>query len=306
MENKNQIEILASTSLESQSYEQAYKYYSQLLETDLTNKTYWIGKAISAGYLSSLSQMKINETVVYIKSMLKTITLTDIEKQDLAKELIKIAEVKINEGLKFIDQEIEKEFNSLQIPAGTLYEVHKTRKLSVKLQVGGRYRSSLADIFDLVELACELHPIKSNYEKVHKLMNVIFSHTKDNLNYFGVLNDGTEHNIRISKIWNTATRKIKELDPTAATVESVSKPSSGCFIATATTGDYNHPTVMQLRLFRDNTLENYNWGREFIQFYYRNSPPIADYISQKKLLKKIIYFSFIKPISVFTKLIVKM
>jgi len=38
MENKNQIEILASTSLESQSYEQAYKYYSQLLEKELKNK----------------------------------------------------------------------------------------------------------------------------------------------------------------------------------------------------------------------------------------------------------------------------
>lgn len=304
MENLNQIEILARTSLESQSYEQAYKYYSQLLETNLTNKEYWIGKAISAGYLSSLSQMKINETIVYVKSMLKTTTLTDNEKQDLAKELIKLAEVKINEGLKFIDQEIEKEYNSLQIPAGTLYEVHKTRKLSIKLQVGGKYRSTLADIFDLIELACELHPIKSNYEKIHKTMNVIFSHTKDNLNYFGVLNDGTEHNIRISKIWNNATRKIKELDPTATT-ESISKPSSGCFIATATTGDYNHPTVMQLRLFRDKTLENYNLGRKFIQFYYRNSPPIADYISQKNLLKKIIYFLFIKPLSVITKLLNK-
>jgi len=246
--------------------------------------------------------MKINETVVYVKSMLKTITLTDIEKQDLAKELIKIAEVKINEGLKFIDQEIEKEFNSLQIPAGTLYEVHKTRKLSIKLQVGGRYRSSLADIFNLIELACELHPIKSNYEKVHKSMNVIFSHTKDNWNYFGVLNDGTEHNIRISKIWINSTKKIHEFDPTATTAESVSKPSSGCFIATATTGDYNHPTVMQLRIFRDNTLENYNLGRKFIQFYYKNSPPIANYISEKKVLKKLLYFTIIKPLSVFSKL----
>lgn len=305
MENKNQIELLANTALESKNYIQAYEYFSKLLEIDTNNKTYWIGKAISAAHLSSLSQMKINETVVYIKSMLKTLTLTDIEKHDLAKELIKLAEVKINEGLKFIDQEIEKEFNNLQIPAGTLYEVHKTRKLSIKLKVGGKYRSSLADIFDLIELACELHPIKSNYEQIHKTMNVIFSHTKDNLNYFGVLNDGTEHNIRISKIWNNATRKIKELDPTATTAESISKPSSGCFIATATTGDYNHPTVMQLRIFRDNTLENYNLGRKFIQFYYRNSPPIADYISQKNLLKKIIYFLFIKPLSIITKLITK-
>lgn len=65
-----------------------------------------------------------------------------------------------------------------------------------------------------------------------------------------------------------------------------SNNSSGCFIATATAGDYDHPSVLQLRYIRDNFLNNYALGRFFIQFYYKNSPPIADYIRTRPRIKK--------------------
>jgi hypothetical protein len=38
----------------------------------------------------------------------------------------------------------------------------------------------------------------------------------------------------------------------------------GCFIATATLGDYNHPYVLILRRFRDLVLQSNNLGQSFI------------------------------------------
>jgi hypothetical protein len=58
-----------------------------------------------------------------------------------------------------------------------------------------------------------------------------------------------------------------------------SPPKSGRFVATACYGDYEHPIVMELRQFRDDVLESTIGGRVFVRWYYRCSPPFANFIS---------------------------
>jgi hypothetical protein len=53
-----------------------------------------------------------------------------------------------------------------------------------------------------------------------------------------------------------------------------------CFIATAAYGSYEDPYVRVLRDFRDQALMPYSWGRGFVDWYYRTSPPYADYIAR--------------------------
>ena len=53
-----------------------------------------------------------------------------------------------------------------------------------------------------------------------------------------------------------------------------------CFIATAAYGSYLDPNVQVLRDFRDHVLLRTSVGREFVQFYYANSPMLADYIAR--------------------------
>ena len=59
----------------------------------------------------------------------------------------------------------------------------------------------------------------------------------------------------------------------------------GCFIATAAYGSYLDPHVMTLRHFRDNVLLQSELGRDFVIFYYKHSPPIADFIAEHDTLR---------------------
>lgn len=61
-----------------------------------------------------------------------------------------------------------------------------------------------------------------------------------------------------------------------------------CFIATAAYDSPDNSSVMLLRRFRDEILLTNAPGRSFVNFYYKVSPPIAEFISNHDLLKFIV------------------
>jgi len=70
----------------------------------------------------------------------------------------------------------------------------------------------------------------------------------------------------------------------------------GCFIATAAYGTDTAQEIDILREFRDEILLPNNLCSQFVSFYYRNSPPIADYISKREMLRTIVREGFVDPI----------
>jgi hypothetical protein len=72
--------------------------------------------------------------------------------------------------------------------------------------------------------------------------------------------------------------------------ENIGQNNSGsgddsCFIATAAFGSPMAEEVIILREFRDKYLLKTESGRKFIDFYYHFSPPIAEFIKNKPLIK---------------------
>lgn len=72
--------------------------------------------------------------------------------------------------------------------------------------------------------------------------------------------------------------------------------SSNCFIATATMGSYEHPTVVELRHFRDSWLLKKQWGESFVEWYYHYGAIAAKFIEKSFVLKKISYLLIVKPL----------
>jgi hypothetical protein len=75
----------------------------------------------------------------------------------------------------------------------------------------------------------------------------------------------------------------------------------GCFIATAAMGNYNHPVVMDLRMFRDSWLLKREWGIKFTNWYYIHGPKAANIIDKSIFLKKLVFVTVVKPLQIMTK-----
>ena len=62
----------------------------------------------------------------------------------------------------------------------------------------------------------------------------------------------------------------------------------GCFIATAAYGSLLEPHVKILCKFRDQYLLTNGPGKIFVKYYYRYSPPLADFISKNDGLRAVV------------------
>jgi hypothetical protein len=104
------------------------------------------------------------------------------------------------------------------------------------------------------------------------------------------------------QFYNEAIQENAYLD-----VQNMTPPSSnsgksgGCFIATAAMGNYEHPVVLDLRMFRDNWLLKRNWGVQFTNWYYTHGPKAASIIEKSLLLRKLTFILIVKPLQIITK-----
>jgi len=77
-------------------------------------------------------------------------------------------------------------------------------------------------------------------------------------------------------------------------------PSSGCFIATAAYGTPMADEIEILREFRDKYLLNNPLGQSLVEFYYKVSPPIAEFITEHPSLKPIVRAGLVPAVAVST------
>ena len=101
--------------------------------------------------------------------------------------------------------------------------------------------------------------------------------------------------------WDLNLKNVAPIDDIKISEKTNVEQKKGCFIATAAMGDYNHPIVMDLRLFRDNWLLKRNWGANFTNWYYTHGPKASVVIERSVVLKKLTFIFIVKPLQLVTK-----
>tara|TARA_R110002020_G_scaffold2447_3_gene11435 strand:+ start:3889 stop:4503 length:615 start_codon:yes stop_codon:yes gene_type:complete len=92
-----------------------------------------------------------------------------------------------------------------------------------------------------------------------------------------------------------ASDKLKSINPAYAAPAIEKKKADACFVVTATMGDESHPTVTLLRQFRSEILAGTVIGEQFINWYYKNGPTLAEVIKSSYYRRAISYLLLVVP-----------
>jgi rhodanese-related sulfurtransferase len=243
------------------------------------------------------------EVMMSIKTATKLSTYSENELTDIANQISTIIFDKIVEGAKFIQGEIDRKFNALQIPAGTLYAVNNLRKISIQSEVWSEYSEKLYQYFKVMDLVVRMKPNSITCEKGYRSVNYTNTVSNHSGGHFYKLDGNSSESNLLRDLFQFTKSELNRISPNNEVTNP--KSSSGCFIATATMGNYNHPIVYELRQFRDNWLLNKSWGRTFTKWYYKKSPKVAKYIKYSSTLKTLTFTFIVFPLYCLSKLIKK-
>ncbi len=94
--------------------------------------------------------------------------------------------------------------------------------------------------------------------------------------------------------WDSPTRPLRS--PSHPSSPEAKNNATGCFIATACYGSYEHPQVIILRSFRDEQLLTCSLGKRFVRLYYRYSPIIATRLDSSGTTAMIVKTLILKPL----------
>jgi hypothetical protein len=281
---------LAQQMLDAKNYHEAYKYASSALELVPTEPFCWAIKGVASAYLSTPPDFRYDEMVscltVAIKSddVLKIVPVLQKHIWDAAKNYRNLAW----DAKQQAYDDARKEGLSDSVDVGLQLTMRNFRvdAAQVKKHQPGYLLSIRAILY-----ARELHPSLMASKKALTEIETDLHHS-----WIATFKDdggnGSPY-ARIEAARDDLIADIKQVDPTFQPPERP-RPA-GCFIATAATGDANHPYVTELRLFRDTCLTTTKVGRRAIHGYYRFSPRFADIIAKRAVLRRLVYLGIVCP-----------
>ena len=268
---------LALAAAESSNNQEAYEFYTKVLEVEPENYKAWFGKAEAAGWTSTLVNFRLPEMLTGIRRGLELAPedLRESLKEKGAQAIVKITMAYYQLARKHVNEYV------------LLNDVYV------------EYLERCKMMFLALEQAHQFCPTETVI-----LENLIFVY-KDNIRGISFTNLQGVREVRflapqyeasVRSSMNRYTEKMRQLNPQYQPEEVQRMKPSNCFIATATMRRNDHPVVLLLRDFRDNWLLKYPSGRKFIHYYYRYGPYPASLISRSKTCRRLSYVLIVRPL----------
>lgn len=271
---------LAEVAFDGSDFDEAISYYNRCLELESEFFEAWYKKGLSILKTSTIGNFKSQQSISAFKQAINNSPNADNFKKRLKKDVIPfICDYYIVSFNHF------KQFETLQNSVSEYAEKINRANDTVEFimdQIG-------LDIDEIKKMHGVLVDIVGKLSTI--MLNTIFQKggsAKINNEFAPLKEKIMLINEKLIVLW-------KKLEP-----ETVPK-KKGCFIATAAMGDYNHPVVMDLRMFRDNWLLKRNWGVKFTNWYYTHGPKAANMIEKSVFLRKVTFYIIVKPLQVLTK-----
>jgi hypothetical protein len=289
-------------------------FYTIFLEILKWEENRSLASDLYNGTLVSMSddiylKMKYEDTFIFFSRIKKIKDSVDIS---YYKEILKILQIENKLNYSF---ETRNGFDILDKSRSKLISEEEFIDL-VRYNINGRIPNSIfkgyfdwerrnhETSYDTIQISniikkwdIRFDPIKGQFEQY---MQDIFATKMPEQFYLGNKNINWCYSSSMDA--DTAVSKIREICENG---ERKRRGSTKCFIATATMGSYNHPVVVDLRIFRDQWLQKRNWGKYFIQWYYIYGAKAAMIIGKSNILRKVSLFTIIKPLHFIIKRIIK-
>ena len=141
--------------------------------------------------------------------------------------------------------------------------------------------SNVGDLKEAVSFAAD----GTNYQPLGSNDTVVIKGSSLEITFANEL-AGTANRIKIAA--NALKNETGNVQTEEIVTESFNATIDECFIATASFGSKFEPSVVLLRNFRDKFLLTNPVGAAFVNFYYHNSPPIAQFIAGNEALKIVV------------------
>lgn len=279
---------LARTADVAGNAAEAETYYNRVLELDPTISEAWIGKGKSAGWQSSIVNMRFGEVLTSFSHAIGT-TPEHTKSETISSCL--------------------DEINKLVV---TLYGMARTHMLEyVALpNTWAEYLNQVAQMLTTLETASTWLPTdRTTLENIVHLC-------KDNIEgvtYRDPYDNNTPKGWHLSPQYealingklSAAANALKALDPSYAPPTVEKKKPDSCFVVTATMGDAQHPTVNIMRRFRDQWILARPGGKRFVSWYYSYGPLAANIIRGSRLLRAMSFVLIVMPASWLARRLVK-
>lgn len=289
IEKIESLKNLSKSAINAGSYKDAYKYSSSLLEIDPSLNEAWLIKAASAaGLMADSDDIKFEEIVFCLEQGAKGASENDI---GLITNAINKSYKQIINRLDHILKDKIIDHQKVPMPLGGSVLLHRVAQKGYARLTAKALSQKRLNAIKLLEKSYHLRPDEDSLRLLVGEVDSFLSHSSEYDNY---LNDEEETKTYITKLNSILSQKANE---SGVVIDKLPPKSSGCFIATAATGSYEHPKVIILRIFRDDVLKSYSLGRIFIKAYYKCSPPIARWIEERKNRKNIILWLVVNPLS---------